>query len=178
MQMQVPEKRADSGGGYIFTIITSSPDETRRLGEIIGGLMTGGELVAIDGELGSGKTVFVKGLACGLGIKDKDVSSPTFVFVREYKGRLTLYHADLYRINRASDVEDLGLFDFIGGEGIMACEWADKAGGLLPDNRIDIEMIYMDNDNRKIALKGSAGAHEKILRDGIAIFLSGCRDNG
>lgn len=166
-----------NSSGYVCTVVTGSPEETMRLGEIIGGLMTGGELVAIDGELGSGKTVFVKGLACGLGIKDTDVSSPTFVFIHEYKGRLTLYHADLYRINKASDVEDLGLFDFIGGEGIVACEWADRAGGLLPDNRIDIELIYMGNDNRKIALRGSAGAHEKILRDGIAIFLSGCRDN-
>lgn len=171
-------KEKMESAGYVCTVVTGSPEETRRLGEIIGGLMTGGELVAIDGELGSGKTIFVKGLAYGLGIKDKDVSSPTFVFVHEYKGRLTLYHADLYRINRASDVEDLGLFDFIGGEGIVACEWADRAGGLLPDNRIDIELTYLDNDNRKIALKGSAGVHEKILRDGIAIFLSGCRDNG
>jgi tRNA threonylcarbamoyladenosine biosynthesis protein TsaE len=172
----MPKEKMDSSG-YVCTVVTGSPEETRRLGEIIGGLMTGGELVAIDGELGSGKTVFVKGLACGLGIKDKDVSSPTFVFVREYKGRLTLYHADLYRINRASDVEDLGLFDFIGGEGIMAVEWADRAEDLLPDNRIDIELIYMGNDNRKIALRGSTGVYEKILRDGIAIFLSGCRDN-
>ncbi|MBI5745596.1 MAG: tRNA (adenosine(37)-N6)-threonylcarbamoyltransferase complex ATPase subunit type 1 TsaE [Nitrospirae bacterium] len=170
-------QEVDTRSGYVCTVVTVSPEETRRLGEIIGGLMTGGELVAINGELGSGKTVFVKGLACGLGIKDKDVSSPTFIFVREYRGRLTLYHADLYRINRASDIEDLGLFDFIGGEGIMAVEWADRAGDLLPDNRIDIELIYLGNDNRKIALRGSTGVHEKILRDGIAMFLSGCRDD-
>lgn len=175
--MQKIEKVDDIG--FIKIVITSSPDETKRLGESIGSLLLGGELIAIEGDLGSGKTVFVKGLALGLGIKDKDVSSPTFVFIHEYKGRLTFYHVDLYRIDKASDIEDLGLFEFIGGEGITAIEWADRAGSLLPDeDRIAIELINLGADNRKIVLRGSAGASEKILKDGLALFLSGGKDNG
>lgn len=157
------------------TVITTSPDETRRLGKTIGGLLTGGELLAIEGGLGSGKTVFVKGLALGLEIKDKDVSSPTFVFIHEYRGRLVLYHVDLYRIDNSYDIEDLGLFEFIGGEGVTAIEWADRASKLLPDDRIDIEIINLGADKRKIAVKGSSGMHGKIIKDGLELFLSGAK---
>lgn len=169
--MQKVEKIGDTR--FVSTVITSSPEETKRLGEAIGSRMRGGELIALKGDLGSGKTIFIKGLALGLGIKDKDVSSPTFVFIHEHRGRLTLYHVDLYRIERASDIEDIGLFELIDGETITAIEWADRAGGLLPDDRIDIEFVNFGADNREILLKGSAGAHERILKDGIALFLSG-----
>lgn len=167
--MQKVEKIGDTG--FISTVITSSPEETKRLGEVIGSQMRGGELIALKGDLGSGKTIFIKGLALGLEIKEKDVSSPTFVFIHKYKGLLTLYHVDLYRIERASDIEDIGLFELIGGEAITAIEWADRAGDLLPDDRIDIELINLGVDSRRIVLKGSGGAHERILKEGIALFL-------
>lgn len=171
--MQKIEKKGDIRS--ITTVITTSPEDTMRLGESMGGRMKGGELIAIKGRLGSGKTVFVKGIALGLGISDKEVSSPTFVFMHEYKGRLRLYHVDLYRIARPGDIEDLGLFEFMGGEDIMAIEWADKGEGLLPDKRIDVDIIVLDECKRKIVIKGSGEFHKERLKMGLALFLSDAR---
>ncbi len=113
-----------------FVVRTHSPEETRLLGEILADLAGEGALFALGGDLGAGKTVFIQGVARALGI-DEVVTSPTFTLVNEYHGRCPLYHVDLYRMSGPVDVWDLGLEDYLEGRGVVAVEWADKAGELL-----------------------------------------------
>jgi tRNA threonylcarbamoyladenosine biosynthesis protein TsaE len=114
------------------TTISHSPGETFELGRRIGATLRGGEVLALDGELGAGKTQFVKGLAAGLG-HDSDVTSPTFTLIHEYTGgRLPLYHFDFYRIESEDEAIRAGLDDYLGGSGVLAIEWAGKFPALLP----------------------------------------------
>jgi tRNA threonylcarbamoyladenosine biosynthesis protein TsaE len=106
--------------------ITRSPEETAALGRALGATLTAGAVVLLFGDLGAGKTAFVKGLAEGLDVPADEVSSPTFTIIQEYRGgRLPLFHVDLYRLNHPREVDDLGL-DEIAAEGVMAIEWAEK----------------------------------------------------
>ena len=104
---------------------TSGEEETSAVGQRLAAEVNGGELILIHGALGAGKTAFVRGLARGLGIREEDVSSPTFTLVQEYSGRLVLYHVDLYRLNER-EVEDLGLDDLLAGGGLVAVEWPER----------------------------------------------------
>lgn len=110
-----------------LTVRTDSPEQTRELGERLGGLLRPGDVAALAGGLGAGKTVFVSGLARGLGVEDERlVTSPTFVILHEYPGRIDLYHFDLYRLERIQDVWDLGYEEYFEGRGVCAVEWAEK----------------------------------------------------
>lgn len=132
-------------------VITESPEETKRLAGQLAGRLGAGSVLALHGELGSGKTCFVQGLAEGLGVSDV-VSSPTFTIVNEYKGRCRLYHVDLYRLKSAAEVETLGLEDYLEGEGITAIEWPEKAAFMLPKNTIHIYFEFMDINRRRIKI--------------------------
>jgi len=114
------------------TIISHSPEDTFEHGRALGATLRGGEVLALDGELGAGKTQFVKGLAAGLGCPD-DVTSPTFTLLHEYReGRLPLFHFDFYRLAKEDDVLEVGLDDYLGAGGVVAIEWAEKFPALLP----------------------------------------------
>ena len=106
-------------------ILTQSEDETSTVGERLGASLRRGDVILLYGELGAGKTAFVRGLARGLGASPDDVSSPTFTLIQEYSGRLTLYHVDLYRLE-PREIPDLGLDELVGGDGVVAIEWADR----------------------------------------------------
>lgn len=105
-------------------IVTRSESETEATGEAFAATLQAGDIVYLEGPLGAGKTAFVRGMARGLGAPAGDVSSPTFSLLQEYRGRLTLFHADLYRL-KANEVEDLGLLD-LSAEGVLAVEWAER----------------------------------------------------
>ena len=129
-------------------IITKSPTETQILGKKIGTLLKGGEIIALKGELGAGKTTFVQGLADGMGLTDR-VISPTFLLMRKYPGKMPLYHMDLYRIDTNVDTEllNLGVLDLWGQEtNVFVIEWAEKISK-LPDRAITIE-ISGSEENR------------------------------
>ena len=113
------------------TVITHSPEETRRLAADLLRELKPGAVLALHGELGAGKTCFVQGLAAALGVH-QPVSSPTFTLIHEYPSKLPLYHADLYRIRDADDAIGLGLEEYFGGDGITVIEWAERATELLP----------------------------------------------
>jgi tRNA threonylcarbamoyladenosine biosynthesis protein TsaE len=134
------------GAEAILELKTRSPEETLRLGEVFGSLLPPGALIALTGELGAGKTVFTKGLARGLGIGDeREVTSPSFVLVNEYQGRVPIYHLDLYRLPEpagAEEVEELGWTEFLGGPGVTIVEWAERAAELLPQDRIDLDIRW------------------------------------
>src|SRR6185437_6388050 len=144
-------------------IITNNFEETQKLGEHFAQQLRGGEVVALYGNLGSGKTTFMQGLAHGLGIK-RDIISPTFIIMRTYeikekgksvKGEVlkNLYHVDLYRIESEDDVESLGLLEPLNQpENIVAIEWPDKIENILPEKRIDIYFEYLEGDKRQITI--------------------------
>jgi tRNA threonylcarbamoyladenosine biosynthesis protein TsaE len=130
-------------------LISNSPEETRAIGERLGSLLEPGDVILLSGELGAGKTVFVQGIARGLGF-DGGVSSKSFVLMGEYPGRVTLYHADLYRLDDPEQVQDLAL-DEISARGVLVVEWPERAGeGVLPEENLRIEFEVAGETTREI----------------------------
>jgi tRNA threonylcarbamoyladenosine biosynthesis protein TsaE len=115
------------------------PEDTRAVGEAIGGLLRAGDVVALTGDLGAGKTTFVQGAAVALGV-DQPVLSPTFTLVREYRGVVPVHHVDVYRLERLQDVVDLGFDEMLEGDAVVFVEWGDAIDALLPDDRLDVEI--------------------------------------
>jgi tRNA threonylcarbamoyladenosine biosynthesis protein TsaE len=143
------------------TITTHSETETAAVGRELAGTVTAGSVVLLYGDLGAGKTAFVKGLAEGLGHSRDDVSSPTFTIMQEYRGgRLPLFHVDLYRLNDPREIEDLGL-DEIAADGVLAIEWAEKLDAdarLKPSRYADVAAVriaHADGDVREIEIRYS-----------------------
>lgn len=131
--------------------ITESVEETQRVAKEFAQKLIGGNVIALYGDLGSGKTTFVQGLAKGLGIK-KRIISPTFIIVRRYRtGIRNFYHIDLYRVETQQDVERLGIEETLSDpQAIVAIEWAGKMGELLPKKRIDIHFKFIDENIRRV----------------------------
>ncbi len=123
----------------IFTLATEA--DTLKAGIILGELAKEGDLFGLSGPLGAGKTYLVKGIAKGLGIDPKSVTSPTFTLVQEYTGRLPLFHWDLYRLDNPKEALDLGLLDHIYGDGLTVIEWAELLGSDLPQERLSIRLL-------------------------------------
>ena len=139
--------------------ITNSPNQTQKLGEEFAYRLKGGEIIGLIGELGSGKTTFVQGLAKGLGVK-KRIISPTFVLIRSYKGKtregksLNLYHVDLYRIRDINDARGLGLEEIWSNpKNIVVIEWAEKIEKILPKKAIKIYFEYLGENRRRIKIQ-------------------------
>ena len=134
--------------------ISKSVKDTLRFGEKLAGRLKKGDFVALIGDLGSGKTVLTKGLAKGLGVKNsRYVNSPTFVIIKEYKGKLPLYHFDLYRLDHPGSLHAENFEEYFYGDGVTVVEWADKINGLLPKNRWEIHMSVAGEGERKIDIK-------------------------
>ncbi len=131
---------------------TRSAEETRALGERLGRLLGAGDVVALVGDLGAGKTTLAQGIARGLGVRTQ-VGSPTFTFVREHRGRVALRHVDLYRVERPADLDDLALEEAIGGAGVAIVEWADRADGYLPPEYLRVTIRVTGDDERELILE-------------------------
>jgi tRNA threonylcarbamoyladenosine biosynthesis protein TsaE len=135
----------------LITQTTASEEETTAVARTLAGGLAAGDVVLLTGNLGAGKTAFVRGLAEGLGIDAREVSSPTFTLVHEYRGgRLTLYHVDLYRLDRAA-TDDLGLDELGVADGVLAIEWPDRlTHALTPATRVQIDIV--DDTTRRISI--------------------------
>jgi tRNA threonylcarbamoyladenosine biosynthesis protein TsaE len=131
-------------------IITRSEDETAEAGERLAGRLSAGDVVLLFGDLGAGKTAFVRGLARGLGAPPDEVSSPTFTLVQEYRGRVPLFHVDLYRLE-PREADDLGLDELVLGEGVVAIEWAERWTG-RPDDVYEVRIEDTGEDTRRISI--------------------------
>ena len=143
-----------------------SPEDTIKLGEAVGRAVTGRLIIALMGNLGSGKTVFVQGLARGLAIpKGFMITSPSYTLINEYPGRVPLFHADLYRLNTAMDIESTGLLDTLDTQGVLAIEWAERIreGELAEDMRIHFDIG--EDDIRVITVTGCGQTGEDLVRD-------------
>ena len=134
-------------------IVTNSRDETISLGKKIADACTPGTIIALRGTLGAGKTTLVQGIAVGLGV-DEVVTSPTFVIIAEYKGRLPLYHFDLYRLSGEAEFENLGAEDMLYGDGISVIEWSEKIESLLPQNHAVVQINMIGTDTREFIFRG------------------------
>jgi tRNA threonylcarbamoyladenosine biosynthesis protein TsaE len=136
------------------TIVTGSEAETSAAGERVAGSVRSGDVLLLFGDLGAGKTAFVRGLARGLGAPPDDVSSPTFTLIQEYRGRLTLYHVDLYRL-QPIEVGDLGLDELASGEAVVAVEWAERWNE-RPRDAWEIRFEHQSEDHRTIRISDPA----------------------
>lgn len=130
---------------------SATPDETAAAGEALGRTLRAGDVVALYGELGSGKTCLVQGLVRGLGVSTR-ATSPTFVLVNEYRGRLPVHHVDVYRTGSLTELMDFGLLDLMGGDGVTLLEWADRAEPLLPAGTIRVRIDGVGDEPRAITI--------------------------
>jgi tRNA threonylcarbamoyladenosine biosynthesis protein TsaE len=127
---------------------TASPEETRELGASVGQVLRPGDVVSLTGDLGAGKTTFVQGAARALGATDP-VLSPTFMLVREYAGRIPIYHLDVYRLERIQDVMDLGFEELVDRQRVVFIEWGDAIDALLPPEHIQVELTIPDGESHR-----------------------------
>ena len=130
-----------------------SAKETQRIGRALGERLRAGDVVATIGELGAGKTCFLQGLVRGLGVSET-ATSPTFVLINQYRGRLPVYHLDAYRTESLTELLDLGLEEIFYGEGVTVVEWADKLLPLLPPHAITVRMSGLGDEPREILIEG------------------------
>ena len=139
----------------VHDIISHSPEETLRLGAFLGKYLTNGSVIALSGELGSGKTCLTQGIARGLQVpEDLYVTSPSYTLINEYPGRLRLFHADLYRIGNVVELDEIGLDEIMGCDGVTVIEWAEKMIELLPKERLFISISIVDHQTRRFDFKG------------------------
>jgi tRNA threonylcarbamoyladenosine biosynthesis protein TsaE len=144
-------------------IISRSPQETLRLGRAISKQLKKSDILCLFGQLGSGKTVFAKGIALGLGITEKEVISPTFVLIRQYPGRVPLYHFDLYRLKDFRQMLTLGYEEYFYDEGVTVIEWAEKLGCLMPQDCLKIEFTLRKDATRLIEMSACGARHTRLL---------------
>ena len=133
---------------------THSPVETQTIGKQIGASLKTGDVIALVGDLGAGKTCLTQGIARGIGIASHEVvNSPSYTLINEYAGEIPIYHIDLYRLKHHGEIVDLGLEEYLEGTGICVIEWADRMTHLLPANHIQITMTWVDESTRTIELQ-------------------------
>ena len=143
-------------------LISHSPEQTQKFGVCIGELALAGDTFLLVGALGTGKTCLTQGIAWGLNIKEYALS-PSFVIVRELYGRLPLYHIDLYRLDHIEEVAELGLDDYLYGNGVCVVEWAEKGLDILPTEHLLIEIGYLSNTERSFQLKPNGQRYLEII---------------
>ena len=143
-------------------LISHSPEQTQKFGVFIGELCLPGDVFLLVGSLGTGKTCLTQGIAWGLGIKEY-AASPSFVVVRELYGRLPLYHIDLYRLDHIEEIIELGLDDYLYGNGVCVVEWAEKGISVLPVEHLLIEISYLSDNERRFQLKPSGKRYLELL---------------
>lgn len=136
-----------------MNILSDSLIKTKRIGERLGKSLKKGDIVALIGELGSGKTCFTQGLMKGLGVATNKVTSPSFVLINIYNGRLPVYHFDIYRLNNIKEVIDIGYEEYFYGEGVTIIEWADKIEELLPKGCIRVYLRIAGENEREISIR-------------------------
>jgi tRNA threonylcarbamoyladenosine biosynthesis protein TsaE len=150
----------------VIRLDTRSARGTSALGERLGALLAPGDVVALVGDLGAGKTQLVRGACAGAGVRPSEVSSPSFAIVATYAGRIPVHHADLYRIGDEDELYGTGFGDLVGGEGALLVEWADRIPSALPAEKLTIRLAHDDRrpDVRHVELEGVGERHAELAR--------------
>jgi tRNA threonylcarbamoyladenosine biosynthesis protein TsaE len=133
--------------------LSTGPDRTKEIGFTLGKRLRPGDVVGLYGELGTGKTTMVKGIAGAFGIDERDTVSASFTIISEYDTIPRFFHVDLYRIDNKNELDEIGLWDIIGGDGIVVIEWADRAEELLSNDIIKVKLNFLDKDMREIIIE-------------------------
>ena len=144
-------------------IISHGPDETRAIGRLLGAHAAPGDVFLLNGPLGAGKTCLAQGILWGLGSAEY-ARSPTFVLVAEYEARLTLYHIDLYRIGNVDEIGDLGLEEYLDGQGVCVVEWAEKLPTALTERHVTVQAEYIGERTRRLRLSATGRRYAAVLR--------------
>jgi tRNA threonylcarbamoyladenosine biosynthesis protein TsaE len=168
--MNEQERETGSSTTTVFVIESKSAHETKAWGRRLASLLEGGELLGLIGDLGAGKTCFVKGLAHGLALREEEILSPTFTLIQEHHGRLPLFHIDLYRLDAAS-LDDLGLREYLFSEGIAAVEWFERLREAEEMDFLAVRISYASANTRRIEFSASGTRHAELvakLRDHFA----------
>ena len=160
-----------SGERSVIVLLSKSPEETFRIGRILAEGLKAGDVVALTGELGSGKTCLTQGIASGLGVPEGyAVTSPTFTLINEYPGRqMALYHLDVYRLTGCADLPEMGYDEYLSGRGVMVIEWAEKIREAVPVGSLFVVMTYLEEYIRKIEISGCPdriGFWQRTLKEG------------
>lgn len=158
--------RSEEGEVRSEELTTNSESETKYLAKSLAPHLRPGDIISLTGDLGAGKTRFVQGLAEGLGI-DEAVTSPTFVIIKEYRGRLPLYHFDVYRLAGPAELVPLGCDEYFFGVGVTVIEWGDKITELLPEDRLTVEIhrTIDSPDRRRLLITAGGPRAEKLLAE-------------
>ncbi|MXY99500.1 tRNA (adenosine(37)-N6)-threonylcarbamoyltransferase complex ATPase subunit type 1 TsaE [Candidatus Poribacteria bacterium] len=144
---------------------TESPEETQALGEKVGKTLKRGDVIALIGDLGTGKTCLTQGIARGVGIaSDEVVNSPSYILINEYRGRILIYHIDLYRLEDSAEIAELGLSEYIEGDGICIIEWAERMGDALPDTAIKIRITLTEVSNNEMLAPTLQSSEDENIR--------------
>ena len=144
------------------SVISRSPAATRRLGAKLARKLKPQDVLALTGQMGAGKTVFVQGLAQGLGVPAGKVASPSFVLVREYGGRMGLFHADLFRLEKLPEAATVGLEEYYERDGVTVIEWANRVPGVLPEEYLEIRFEVVDPRKRRLTLVPRGSRYEGL----------------
>ena len=134
------------------SLITESEEQTVAAGCELAASLKSGDVVSLSGPLGAGKTCFIRGIAVGLGVNRDDIKSPSFTLVNEYYGSMPLYHFDLYRLKKTSELYGIGWDDYLMRDGVVVVEWGEKAKGRLPDRRIEINIKILSENKRHLEM--------------------------
>jgi tRNA threonylcarbamoyladenosine biosynthesis protein TsaE len=158
-------------------IIMASPMQTRRFGRVLGALCVPGDVIALGGDLGAGKTTLTQAIAAGAGVDPAEyVNSPSFALLHEYHGRIPLYHMDFYRLQDADDVVALGLDEYFYRSGIAVVEWYERAESVLPGGTLFVDLSVVDAQRRLASLRSGAVSWQERI-PGIADQMIGATDN-
>lgn len=152
----------------IIEFKTNSEDKTKQLAEKLASLLSPGDVITLEGDLGAGKTTFTKGLAKGLGVT-RTVNSPTFTIVKEYRGKFPLYHMDVYRLEDSE--EDIGFDEYFEGDGVSVVEWAHFIEAFLPEELLNVRIRYSDESTRLLEFR-AIGKHYGHILDELAQFAN------
>ncbi len=152
---------------YKHEIFSNSPAATLALGKRAGERLNAGSIIALIGELGCGKTLLTRGICNGLRVPVRQVCSPTFVLVNEYRGRLPVFHMDLYRLSGSAEVFEIGMMDYLArtAKGVMIIEWAEKILSILPFNILKIEFDIISDKQRRIVFSSNSTKYASIFRE-------------
>jgi len=146
----------------MIDVETGGPGETQALAERLSAVLEPGAVLALDGDLGAGKTTFIQGLCRGLAVAEP-VASPTFVLLRVYRGRLPVYHFDAYRLERAAELEDFGAEEYFWGDGVSLVEWAERVAEALPPDRLGVRLAVTGEERRRIEIRALGPKHARML---------------
>ena len=150
---------------YVF--LSGSPAITFNFGKRLGERLKAGSIIALIGELGCGKTLFTRGICVGLGVLERYVSSPTFIFVNEYRGRLPVFHIDLYRLDTIAEEFEIGILDYLAkaDSGVIVVEWAEKILSLLPDNYLQVHFQVLSARRRQLEFVSFGERFDSLLKE-------------